>query len=105
VATWRPKSFMSADRTTPSIAITIRTRMETTMTRRFPFESANRQLTPRSRLGASRVLVGAAALADTVHAGFSLYWGLGGTWLLATVGQAAVRLSVNASVQAGIAQL
>lgn len=28
-----------------------------------------------------------AMVAGLVHAGFSIYWGLGGTWLLATVGQ------------------
>lgn len=27
-----------------------------------------------------------AALTGLVHAGFSAYWGLGGTWLLATLG-------------------
>ena len=28
-----------------------------------------------------------AGLLGTVHAGFSLYWGLGGTWLVATLGE------------------
>lgn len=38
-----------------------------------------------------------------VHAGFSLYWALGGRWLLATVGQWAVDLSGRAPLAAGAA--
>jgi hypothetical protein len=44
-----------------------------------------------------------AALAGGVHASFSLYWALGGRWLLATVGQWAVRLSTEQPVHAGLA--
>lgn len=44
-----------------------------------------------------------AGAAGTVHAGFSLYWALGGHWLLATVGQWAVDLSARAPVAAGAA--
>lgn len=35
-------------------------------------------------------LLGAAAAAGVVHTGFSLYWALGGRWLLPTVGEWAV---------------
>ena len=38
-----------------------------------------------------------------VHAGFSVYWALGGRWLLATVGQWAVDLSTEAPLAAGVA--
>jgi len=38
-----------------------------------------------------------------VHAAASLYWALGGRWLLATVGQWAVDLSDRAPVAAGLA--
>ena len=41
----------------------------------------------------SRALVWTAGLAGAVHAGFSLYWALGGRWLLATVGQWAMDLA------------
>ena len=51
----------------------------------------------------SRALVWTAGLAGLVHAGFSLYWALGGRWLLATVGQWAVDLSAEAPLAAGIA--
>ncbi|WP_309476784.1 DUF3995 domain-containing protein [Arthrobacter sp. ISL-95] len=37
-----------------------------------------------------------------MHAGFSLYWALGGQWLLATVGPWAVQLSVQAPLEAGL---
>jgi len=47
-------------------------------------------------------LVWVAGAAGGVHAGFSLYWALGGQWLLATVGQWAVRLSADFPVPAGI---
>jgi hypothetical protein len=51
----------------------------------------------------SRLLVWLAGVVGTVHAGFSLYWAFGGQWLLATVGQWAVELSVEAPLQAGLA--
>lgn len=51
----------------------------------------------------SRGLVWTAGLAGAVHAGFSLYWALGGRWLLATVGRWAVDLSVERPLAAGIA--
>lgn len=35
-------------------------------------------------------LLGATAAAGVVHTGFSLYWALGGRWLLPTVGEWAV---------------
>lgn len=37
-----------------------------------------------------------------VHAGFSLYWALGGRWLLATVGQWAVEMSTEEPWTTGI---
>lgn len=37
-----------------------------------------------------------------LHGGFSLYWALGGRWLLATVGQSAVALSAEDPLAAGI---
>jgi hypothetical protein len=50
----------------------------------------------------SLALVWTAGLAGAVHAGFSLYWALGGRWLLATVGQWAVDLSTDRPLAAGI---
>ncbi|MEV4133786.1 DUF3995 domain-containing protein [Dactylosporangium sp. NPDC049742] len=50
----------------------------------------------------ARLLMGAAA-AGLVHAGFSLYWALGGRWLLPTVGQWAVTIAREAPVTAGLA--
>ncbi|MBP2216901.1 DUF3995 domain-containing protein [Arthrobacter sp. CAN_C5] len=50
----------------------------------------------------SRFFVWAAGIAGTVHAVFSLYWAFGGQWLLATVGQWAVELSVQSPLAAGI---
>ncbi len=49
-----------------------------------------------------RLLV-AAAVAGLVHAAFSLYWAVGGRWLLPTVGQWAVRLADGSPVGAGAA--
>ena len=49
----------------------------------------------------SRWLVWLAAAAGTLHAASSLYWALGGQWLLSTVGQWAVDLSARAPVAAG----
>jgi hypothetical protein len=43
-----------------------------------------------------------AAVAGLTHAGFSLYWALGGRWLLPTVGQWAVTAAREAPVAAGI---
>ncbi|NQX26930.1 DUF3995 domain-containing protein [Microbacteriaceae bacterium VKM Ac-2854] len=40
----------------------------------------------------ARRLFWIAAMLGVAHAAFSLYWAIGGTWLLATVGQWAVRL-------------
>lgn len=55
------------------------------------------------RSPAPRVLVRVAAVAGLVHAASSLYWALGGTWLLPTVGRWAVRLSEQDPVRAGLA--
>ncbi|WP_265523489.1 DUF3995 domain-containing protein [Oerskovia flava] len=41
----------------------------------------------------SRTLVWVAAALGGIHAGFSLYWALGGSWLLATVGRWAVEMT------------
>jgi hypothetical protein len=49
------------------------------------------------------VLVSVAGVAGVLHAAASLYWALGGQWLLATVGQWAVDLSAEAPITAGIA--
>nr|BFE56093.1 DUF3995 domain-containing protein [Dactylosporangium thailandense] len=49
----------------------------------------------------ARLLLGAAA-AGLVHAGFSLYWALGGRRLLPTVGQWAVTAAREAPVTAGL---
>lgn len=62
--------------------------------------------TPR-RLGASEQahaaqLLVAAACAGLVHAAFSLYWALGGDWLLPTVGQWAVDAGNDAPLSAGL---
>ncbi len=48
-----------------------------------------------------RLLLGAAA-AGLVHAGYSLYWAIGGRWLLDTVGQWAVNLGRDRPVAAGV---
>jgi len=57
---------------------------------------------PSRRLALSRTLVWTAALVGAVHAGFSLYWAVGGRWLLATVGQWALDLSTKAPLAAGV---
>lgn len=44
-----------------------------------------------------------AALAGLLHAAASLYWALGGRWLLDTVGAWAVELAASAPVSAGLA--
>lgn len=50
-----------------------------------------------------RARLRAAAAAGCLHAAFSAYWALGGTWLLDTVGQWAVRLATEAPGRAGLA--
>jgi hypothetical protein len=54
------------------------------------------------KLELSRLLVWVAGAAGVLHAAASLYWALGGRWLLATVGQWAVDLSTRAPLSAGI---
>ena len=44
----------------------------------------------------------AACVLGVIHAAFSLYWALGGRWLLATVGRFAVQTSDEAPLQAGL---
>jgi len=56
----------------------------------------------RDRLELSKLLVWVAGGAGVLHAAASLYWALGGRWLLATVGQWAVDLSARAPVGAGV---
>lgn len=46
----------------------------------------------RSRRDVGRFFLWFACAAGAVHAGFSLFWAAGGTWLLDTVGEGAVRL-------------
>lgn len=60
-------------------------------------------LTTMTRQRLARVLVWIAGIAGALHAGGSLYWALGGQWLLATVGQWAVDLSAQAPLAAGLA--
>lgn len=60
-------------------------------------------MVPSRRLRLSRTLVWTSALLGAVHAGFSVYWAVGGRWLLATVGRWAVDLSAGAPVAAGVA--
>lgn len=57
----------------------------------------------RSPLRLARVLVWAAGIAGVLHGAASVYWALGGQWLLATVGRWAVDLSARAPLAAGIA--
>lgn len=47
-------------------------------------------------------LLGAAAAAGLVHAAFSLYWALGGRWLLPTVGEWAVEVTREAPVASAL---
>ncbi|WP_299033873.1 DUF3995 domain-containing protein [uncultured Pseudokineococcus sp.] len=58
-------------------------------------------MTSRRRLRLSRSLVWLAAAAGVLHAAASLYWALGGQWLLATVGQWAVEASARSPAVAG----
>jgi hypothetical protein len=46
----------------------------------------------RSSRAVGRFFLLAACVAGGIHAGFSLYWALGGSWLLGTVGEGAVQL-------------
>lgn len=48
---------------------------------------------PRRRAGLACLWL--AACLGCVHAGFSLYWAAGGTWLLETIGQWAVRAAAE----------
>lgn len=50
----------------------------------------------------SRALLAAACVAGLVHAAFSLYWALGGSWLIETVGQWAVDWSREAPTTAAL---
>ncbi|MCC3289849.1 DUF3995 domain-containing protein [Arthrobacter sp. zg-Y1110] len=50
--------------------------------------------------GLGRACLWTACAAGLLHAGFSLYWALGGRWLLDTVGQWAV--SAEASLRTGL---
>jgi hypothetical protein len=61
-----------------------------------------RRALPCGRLALSRALTWLAGVAGAVHAGFSLYWAVGGQWLLATVGQWAVDLSAEAPMTTGL---
>lgn len=47
---------------------------------------------PGTPSAAGRLFLLAAGAAGTIHAGFSLYWAAGGSWLLDTVGAKAVEL-------------
>lgn len=51
---------------------------------------------------AANVAVLVACVAGLVHAAFSLYWALGGRWLLPTVGDWAMRAVERSPVQAGL---
>lgn len=55
----------------------------------------------RQRL--ARALVWVAGIAGMLHAAASLYWAIGGRWLLATVGQWAADLAAQAPLAAGLA--
>ena len=50
----------------------------------------------------ARTLVLVAAAAGLVHAGFSAYWALGGTWLLSTIGAIAVEFANRAPLESGL---
>lgn len=51
---------------------------------------------------ATRILVLAAAAIGVVHAAFSAYWALGGTWLLSTIGAIAVDFSRREPLESGL---
>lgn len=54
------------------------------------------------RESAGRWAVGIAGVIGLVHAAWSVYWALGGRWLLPTVGDWAVDLVERAPVEAGV---
>ncbi|MGY1849328.1 DUF3995 domain-containing protein [Blastococcus sp. SYSU DS1021] len=56
----------------------------------------------RTEAPSAHVLVWVAGSLGLLHAAASLYWAVGGRWLLATVGQWAVDLSDRAPLSAGI---
>ena len=55
-----------------------------------------------SREKRARICVWTACAAGLAHAAFSLYWGLGGHWLLDTVGRGAVQVSSDARLLTGL---
>jgi len=59
------------------------------------------RVTPERVTRLSRSLVWLAAAAGALHAAASLFWALGGQWLLATVGQWAVDASARSPLVAG----
>lgn len=50
----------------------------------------------------ARTLVLVAAATGLVHAGFSAYWALGGTWLLSRIGAIAVEFANRAPLESGL---
>ncbi|MCC3283870.1 DUF3995 domain-containing protein [Arthrobacter caoxuetaonis] len=56
----------------------------------------------RTRPARGRFFLWAACALGLIHAGFSLYWALGGRWLLATVGQFAVQAAKDVPLQAAL---
>lgn len=62
-----------------------------------------RMVTLRRGLEPARLLVWVAGVAGVMHAAASLYWALGGQWLLATVGRWAVEMSAEAPLASGVA--
>ncbi|VXC45071.1 DUF3995 domain-containing protein [Pseudoclavibacter sp. 8L] len=56
----------------------------------------------RHSRSAARMLVLAAAAIGVVHAAFSAYWALGGTWLLSTIGAIAVEFSRREPLESGL---
>ncbi|WP_258070782.1 DUF3995 domain-containing protein [Pseudoclavibacter sp. AY1F1] len=50
----------------------------------------------------ARMLVLVAAAIGLVHAAFSAYWAIGGTWLLSTIGAIAVEFSNRAPLESGL---
>jgi hypothetical protein len=55
-----------------------------------------------AKSSAETFFLGAAAVAGLIHAVFSLYWALGGRWLLRTLGEWAVDNAREAPVAAGL---
>ncbi|MFZ3451655.1 DUF3995 domain-containing protein [Arthrobacter sp. 7Tela_A1] len=60
------------------------------------------QRRPRTRPRGGGYFLWAACGLGLFHAGFSLYWALGGRWLLATVGQFAVQAAQEAPLGAAL---